>query len=136
MPNAVLVIDMVRGFFEEGNPLYLGERARRIIPNIQRLLEQEIEKGSRVFFLCDHHTPDDPEFAMFPVSPSLYLGNRRGRGHPRARQFFEKSWRCYSQETLQLLLRNRPGGKAKCICPREADSLWRGHRYLCPSYGI
>jgi nicotinate phosphoribosyltransferase len=66
MPNAILVIDMVRGFLEEGNPLYLGARARRIIPNIQRLLEREAEKGSRVFFLCDHHTPDDPEFAMFP----------------------------------------------------------------------
>jgi nicotinate phosphoribosyltransferase len=66
MPNAVLVIDMVRGFFEDGSPLYLGERAHSIIPNVQRLLEQEVEKGSRVFFLCDHHTPDDPEFTMFP----------------------------------------------------------------------
>jgi nicotinate phosphoribosyltransferase len=66
MPNAVLVVDMLRGFLEEGNPLYCGERARRIIPNIQRLLEQEIERGSRIFFLCDHHAPDDPEFSMFP----------------------------------------------------------------------
>ena len=66
MPNAVLVVDMLRGFLEEGNPLYCGERARRIIPHIQRLLEQEMEKGSKIFFLCDHHTPDDPEFEMFP----------------------------------------------------------------------
>jgi len=66
MPNAVLVVDMLRGFLEEGNPLYCGERARRIIPNIQRLLEQEIEKGSRIFFICDHHDPDDAEFKMFP----------------------------------------------------------------------
>ncbi len=66
MPDAILVVDMLRGFLEKGNPLYCGERARRIIPHIQRLLEQEIEKGSRVFFLCDHHTPDDPEFEMFP----------------------------------------------------------------------
>ena len=66
MANAVLVIDMVRGFLEEGYPLYCGERARRIIPNIQRLLERELAQGSSVFFLCDRHAPDDEEFKMFP----------------------------------------------------------------------
>jgi len=66
MPNAVLIVDMLRGFLEEGNPLYCGEGARRIIPNIQRLLQQEIEKGSKIFFICDHHAPDDAEFKMFP----------------------------------------------------------------------
>ena len=66
MANAVLVVDMLRGFLEEGYPLYCGARARRIIPNVQKLLEQELAQGSRVFFLCDHHTPDDPEFETFP----------------------------------------------------------------------
>jgi len=66
MANVVLVSDMLRGFLEEGYPLYCGEKARRIIPNVQRLLEREIAKGSQVFFLCDQHAPDDPEFSMFP----------------------------------------------------------------------
>ena len=66
MANAVLVIDMVRGFMEEGCPLYCGEKARRIIPNVQRLLERELAKGSKVFFVCDQHAPDDDEFSMFP----------------------------------------------------------------------
>ena len=66
MAKAVLVSDMLRGFLEEGYPLYCGERARRIIPNVQRLLEQELAQGSKVFFLCDSHIPDDPEFKMFP----------------------------------------------------------------------
>jgi nicotinate phosphoribosyltransferase len=66
MANVVLVSDMLRGFLEEGYPLYCGESARRIIPNIKRLLEREIAQGSTVFFLCDHHAPDDPEFSMFP----------------------------------------------------------------------
>ncbi len=66
MANAVLVVDMLRGFLEEGYPLYCGARARRIIPNVQRLLEQELAQGSTVFFPCDHHTADDPEFKMFP----------------------------------------------------------------------
>jgi nicotinamidase-related amidase len=67
MANAVLVIDMLRGFLEEGYPLYCGARARQIIPNIQRLLEQELACGSKVFFICDHHDPDDLEFKMFPA---------------------------------------------------------------------
>jgi nicotinate phosphoribosyltransferase len=57
---------MVRGFMEEGNPLYLGRAARRIIPNIQKLLQREQALGSNIFYLCDHHAPNDPEFEMFP----------------------------------------------------------------------
>ncbi len=66
MANAVLVVDMLRGFLEEGYPLYIGENSRRIIPNIQRLLERELGQGSKIFFICDNHDPDDLEFKMFP----------------------------------------------------------------------
>ncbi len=66
MANAVLVIDMLRGFLEAGHPLYVGDNARQIIPNIQGLLERELELGSTVFFICDNHDPDDLEFEMFP----------------------------------------------------------------------
>jgi nicotinate phosphoribosyltransferase len=66
MANAVLVVDMLRGFLEEGYPLYCGARARRIIPNIQGLLERELAQGAKAFFICDHHDPDDLEFKMFP----------------------------------------------------------------------
>lgn len=57
---------MLRGFLEEGYPLYCGIEARNIIPNVRRLLERELEQGSQVFYCCDRHAPDDPEFAMFP----------------------------------------------------------------------
>jgi nicotinamidase/pyrazinamidase len=66
LANAVLVIDMLRGFLEEGYPLYCGEGARRIIPNVRRLLEQERDRGSHLIFLADNHDPDDQEFQMFP----------------------------------------------------------------------
>jgi nicotinate phosphoribosyltransferase len=66
MTRVLIVSDMLRGFLEEDHPLYCGVRARAIIPNVQRLLEREIEQGGKVFFLCDRHRPDDPEFAMFP----------------------------------------------------------------------
>ena len=66
MANAVLVTDMLRGFLEEGYPLYCGAKARRIIPNIQGLLERELAQGAKVFFICDDHDPNDLEFKMFP----------------------------------------------------------------------
>jgi nicotinate phosphoribosyltransferase len=66
MANVVLVTDMLRGFMEADYPLYCGAAARRIIPVISRILEREVAAGSRVFFICDHHDPDDLEFEMFP----------------------------------------------------------------------
>jgi nicotinate phosphoribosyltransferase len=66
MARIVIVSDMLRGFLEEGYPLYCGVEARSIIPNVQKSLERELEQGSKILYLCDHHTPDDPEFKMFP----------------------------------------------------------------------
>ena len=66
MPNIVLVVDMVRGFCEEGHNLYVGPAIREIIPRIRELLREEKAKGSHIIFLCDTHEPDDLEFRMFP----------------------------------------------------------------------
>jgi nicotinamidase/pyrazinamidase len=67
MADVVLVIDMQRGFLEEGNPLFCGEEARKIIPRVQRLLDREVARGSTIFFTADAHTPDDKEFEMWPA---------------------------------------------------------------------
>ena len=67
MANMLLVVDMLRGFLEPGHNLYCGDDARGIILNVQRLLEAELQRGSRVIFIHDTHAPDDLEFQMFPV---------------------------------------------------------------------
>jgi len=67
LANAVLVVDMLVGFLEEGHNLYCGDEAREIIPRVRRLVEAELEKGSEVFFPSDHHDPNDLEFNQFPV---------------------------------------------------------------------
>lgn len=66
MANAVIVTDMLRAFLERGHPLYCGDKARLIIPRVQALLKRELALGSGIFFICDHHTENDPEFKMFP----------------------------------------------------------------------
>lgn len=67
MSNVVLVIDMVRGFLEPGHNLFCGESARKIIPNVHRLLSKEHDTGAKILFISDHHDPDDLEFQIFPV---------------------------------------------------------------------
>ena len=66
MSNAIIVVDMLRGFLEEDYPLYCGPAARTIIPNIVALLAKERANGSAVFFIADNHCPDDLEFKIFP----------------------------------------------------------------------
>jgi nicotinamidase/pyrazinamidase len=85
MANAVLVIDMLRGFLEAGYPLCCGERARRIISPITKLLKQETSRGSRVFFVCDSHDPDDLEFRMFP--PHCVAGTTEAEVIPELSEF-------------------------------------------------
>ena len=85
MANAVLVLDMLKGFLEEGYPLYCGEQARRIIPRIGKLLQQELDKGSKAFFICDRHAPDDLEFKMFP--PHCVSGTEEAEIIPELRAY-------------------------------------------------
>lgn len=66
MSNVVLVVDMLKGFLEEGHPLYIGDKCRSIIPDVKKLLENEVNHDSYIIYLCDNHTPDDAEFQMFP----------------------------------------------------------------------
>lgn len=66
MSNAVIVVDMLRGFMEEGYALYCGPAARAIIPNVVNLVTRESKKGSAIFFIADSHLPDDREFEIFP----------------------------------------------------------------------
>ena len=67
MGNVLLGVDMIVGFLEPGHNLFCGDKARDIIPNVQELIDREIELGSEVIFINDNHKPDDLEFEMFPV---------------------------------------------------------------------
>jgi nicotinamidase/pyrazinamidase len=85
MANVVLVVDMVRGFCEEGHPLYVGESVRRSLEPIRRLLAEEEARGSSIIFLCDNHAPDDAEFQMFP--PHCIRGSEEVEVIPELREF-------------------------------------------------
>ncbi len=88
MAKAVLVVDMLRCFLERDYPLYVGDRGRRIIPSIRRLLDQELSQGAKVFFLCDRHDPDDLEFRMFP--PHCIEGTTEAEVIPELTEYAEE----------------------------------------------
>ena len=66
MKRALIVVDMLVGFLEEGKPLYCGEDARAIIPFVTDKVEEFVTSGEPVIFVKDSHAPDDAEFKMFP----------------------------------------------------------------------
>jgi nicotinamidase/pyrazinamidase len=108
MANVVLVLDMLRGFCEEGYPLYVGEAIRQLIPNVRRVLEEETAKGSHIIFLCDSHAPDDKEFEMFP--PHCVRGTEETEIIPELRQFADEviaktRFSCFHGTNLEERLR-------------------------------
>ncbi len=88
MSSVVLVVDMLKGFCEEGHPLYSGEGARRIIPNIQSLLDRELAQGSKVIFIADSHEPDDLEFKVF--SPHCIKGSEEAQVIPELAKYADE----------------------------------------------
>jgi nicotinamidase-related amidase len=63
--TALLIVDMLNDFVLEGAPLQVPG-ARSLVPAIARARRAARAAGSPVFYLCDAHRPDDPEFKAWP----------------------------------------------------------------------
>jgi nicotinamidase/pyrazinamidase len=63
--KALLIIDMLNDFIRENGKLYIGDGGRKIILPIQKELERFRKEKDPVFYICDHHRPDDKEFNLF-----------------------------------------------------------------------
>jgi len=61
--EAVVLVDMLKGFLVEGYPLFCGQQARSIIGPVVSLLDAKPD-APRIY-VCDRHKPDDPEFEIF-----------------------------------------------------------------------
>ena len=143
MADAVLVIDMLRGFLEEGYPLYGGNSVRQIIPNIQRLLEKEIPRSSKIYFLCDNHDKDDLEFKIFP--PHCIAGTKESEVIPELSKFLGEIIKkrrysaFYGTDLEQELKKLKPGKLIICgvltnICVMHtiADARNRDYKVEIP----
>ena len=77
MRRALVVVDMIEDFVDEGGALYCGPSMARIVPVIQRELEGARSAGEPVVYLTDEHLPGDAEFAQFP--PHALKGSNGAR---------------------------------------------------------
>ncbi len=66
--KTLVIIDMIRGFLEPGHPLYCGDKARSIIPNVvTRIREANMPSSlAEIYFVYDSHSRRDKEFMLFP----------------------------------------------------------------------
>lgn len=62
MADALLIIDMLNDFVQPGAPLEVPE-TRSIIKAIQGQVTKARAENRPVIYICDTHTPDDPEFS-------------------------------------------------------------------------
>jgi nicotinamidase-related amidase len=63
--KALLIVDMLNDFVKPGAPLEVPG-ARNIVPALRRELENARSSGVPVFYLCDAHDENDPEFSIWP----------------------------------------------------------------------
>lgn len=63
--SALLIIDMLNDFIEEGGSLVVPG-AKRIVPRIRQILEAARQNDVPVIFITDSHREDDHEFKHWP----------------------------------------------------------------------
>ncbi len=83
MANIVLVVDMLRGFYDIGN--LANPRMARIIPNVAKLLDRKTKEGWKIIFLADNHEKCDAELKLFP--PHCLRGTEEAEIIKEFRQF-------------------------------------------------
>lgn len=64
MTRALIVVDVQNGFTRQG--ALASPRCLDAIDRIRKIVEEERAAGAHLIFTADTHTPDDPEFEMFP----------------------------------------------------------------------
>ncbi|MDD5667624.1 MAG: cysteine hydrolase [Actinomycetota bacterium] len=64
--SALLVIDMLNDFIEDGGSLVVPG-ARRIVPRLARILAGAREQGIPVIYITDSHREHDHEFRYWPA---------------------------------------------------------------------
>lgn len=73
--EALLVIDMLNDFVNEGAPLEVPD-TRKVIPAIRRELERARREKIPVIYVCDTHAKDDIEFRRFGWPAHAVKGTR------------------------------------------------------------
>ncbi len=76
--QALVVIDMLNDFVLEGAPLEVP-RTRDIIQDLKKRIQRARRRKEPVIYVCDAHSPSDPEFERFGWPPHAVRGTHGGK---------------------------------------------------------
>lgn len=137
--TALVVVDMLVDFVEEGGRLYCGPAARAIIPRIQEEVGRARDRREMVIYLCDRHRADDNEFELFP--PHAVEGTRGAEvcgelaPQPGDRVIAKRRFSGFAGTDLDLTLREESITRLKltgvctniCVLYTAADARMQGY---------
>lgn len=141
--TALLIIDMLNDFVQEGAPLEVP-RARKIIEPLRKRVEEARREGVLIFYLCDAHRPDDVEFNSWPPhgiagTPGAQVVEKL---EPQKGDYVipKRKYSCFLGTDLDLLLRERGIKKLIitgvvtniCVFFTAADAFMRGYEVIIP----
>lgn len=86
MNKLLVVVDMVNGFVSEGK--LADKNINRIVPNIEKLIEEAIRHGDKIVAFVDTHEKGDPEFERFPEH--CLRGSRECELVPELKKYFDQ----------------------------------------------
>ena len=75
--KALIVIDMLKDFINEGGALETGPAGRAIVPFVKDKIGEYRSLNYPIIYTCDNHEIDDKEFQMFP--PHCLAGTRASK---------------------------------------------------------
>jgi len=137
--EALLIIDMLRDFVEEGSPLEVSS-ARVIIPRIRERIRKTRERGMPIIYICDAHREGDEEFESWPKHA---ISGTRGSGvvdglRPEEGDFIirKRRYSGFLGTDLELLLRELKIERVNivgiltniCVFFTAAEASMRGYR--------
>lgn len=142
MKTAVIVVDMINDFVTGALKC---ERAQRIIPNIQRLLDFARKKGMPVIYTNDTHLPGiDREFELWPAHALVGTKGAEVIDELKPEQedyvLQKRRYSAFFGTHLDLLLRELRVDTLVlvglvtnvCIQNTAADAFFRGYRVIVP----
>ena len=148
MADVVIVVDMLRGFLEEGYPLSCGAGARRVIGPVGELIERRLGEGDTVLFTCDAHEASDPEIALGVFPAHCMKGSIEAEIVPELQglvpkgEVFEKhAYSGFTNPAFDARVRALAPERLTivgvctdvCVLHTAADAFYRGYRIETPA---
>lgn len=145
MKRAILVIDMINDFV---TGKFENERAKKIIPNIKKIIGAAKSKGVPVIYACDSHQEGDPEFSVW--DPHAIAGTKGAEVVPELEpekddEILEKTkFSAFFDTGLDEIL-NELGVESLvltgvlteiCIQHTAADAFYRDYELTIPEDGV